>query len=508
LGVALAVLTQLVPALRATSRFTLESVASAASRVPSTRQPWPLRFGLDGVFLALAAIVAALNARNGYHVVVVPEGVPVASVNYGALLAPAFAWPGLVLLAWRLTAAAARRRSGRWAPARSRHAPELVAATVRRRRQVIARGAAGLTAAIGLGASTAIFVATYDQQSHLDVALTVGADVAAKAAPGVTATPREVALASSAPGVTGVQSMLHEFAYVGPDLQDIFGVDPARIASVVSLQDSFVPGSTIAATMHALGATPDGVLLSGETIRDYQLRPGDLIRLRLQSRPNGPFRTVPFHVVGQITEFPTAPRDSFIVADAHYLQRVTHWPGATTLLLSSSDPTRTASSLHRSFGAGWAVQDVVSARNSVITASGLAATDLGALARLDLGFALAFSLACAALAIGLGISERRRAFVVLTALGASASQRARFSDAEGVLLMVSGIVCGAGVGLAIGYLLVAVLNGIFDPPPDGLVVPAALLSLLGLAVVVLGSTVLKVTGWLASRFTADRLRDL
>ena len=64
--------------------------------------PWPLRAGLDVVLLAGSALVFWLTSRGGYQVVVAPEGVPVVSVNYAALLAPALAWLGLGLLMWRL----------------------------------------------------------------------------------------------------------------------------------------------------------------------------------------------------------------------------------------------------------------------------------------------------------------------------------------------------------------------------------------------------------------------
>src|SRR6202035_5157472 len=124
-----------------------------------------------------------------------------------------------------------------------------------------------LAAAIGLALSTSIFTSTYDQQSRLDVALTVGSDVSARALPGTPTGVGEAAAIARAPGVTAVQPLVHRFAYVGPDLQDMFGINPLTIQSAAALQNAFVPGSTIAATMAAMARTPDGVLLSAETIR-------------------------------------------------------------------------------------------------------------------------------------------------------------------------------------------------------------------------------------------------
>jgi putative ABC transport system permease protein len=507
IGLLLTMATQVLPAIRSASRLSPESVVASAARVPSTRLPWVLRIGLDVVLLALAIVVTVLNARNGYRVVVVPEGLPVTAVDYGALLGPALAWPGLILLAWRLTALAASRRTGRWSSDRAGRAPELVAASIRRRRQIIARGAAGLAAAIGLGVSTAIFTSTYDQQSRLDVALTVGSDVSASTVAGTTPTPADVRAIARAPAVAAVQPLVHRFAYVGPDLQDLFGIRPGTIGQAAVLQNSFFPGSTVGSTLAAMARTPDGVLLSAETVRDYQLKVGDTIRLRLPLAGSGyqPFR---FHVVGQISEFPTAPKDSFIVANAPYVSSVTRNPSIATYLVASSNPTRTASSLRASLGRGWQVQDITSARSSVTTASGLAATDLGALARLELAFSLAFAVAGAALALGLGIVDRRRALVVLTTLGASTRRRARFVRSEGAMLLVSGVIGGSIVGVAVGYLLVAILRGIFDPPPEGLNVPAVFVVALIVSVAVVGLAVLSFVGRFVSRASPDKLREL
>jgi putative ABC transport system permease protein len=300
---------------------------------------------------------------------------------------------------------------------------------------------------------------------------------------------------------------VHRFAYVGPDLQDMFGINPLTIQRAAALQNAFVPGSTIADTMAAMARTSDGALLSAETIRDYQLHVGDLVRLRLPIGSSG-YHPVAFHVVGQISEFPTAPKDSFIVANAAYINRVTRSHAVSTYLVSSSDPTKTATSLNHSLGVGWHVQDITSARRSVVTASGLAATDLSSLAHLELGFAIVFAFACSGLALGLGIAERRRALVVLGVLGASARQRARFLNAEGGALLAGGTVGGTVVGVALGYLLVAILRGIFDPPPDGLNIPLVFVLGLVASVIAVGVGVIFVIGRLAARASPSQLRDL
>ncbi|MDQ1640695.1 MAG: putative transport system permease protein [Actinomycetota bacterium] len=508
-GIVLAAATQALPQLGLIRGQGAATVAAEAARGPRQRTPWPLRAGLDLILLAGAALAFALTARSGYQVVLAPEGVPTTQVNYAALAGPALAWPGLALLVWRLSAMALGRRTGRWARQRPGAAPELEAAAVRRRRQVIARGGAGLAIALGLATSTAVFTSTYQQQSRVDVALTVGSDVSVVEPPGSTVGPEGARSIAPVPGVHAVEPLQHRFAYVGPDLQDIYGVRAASFARVGQLEDAFFPGSTVSRTLRTLAATPDGVLLSGETLHDYQLHPGDLIRIRLQSGTDQTYQPVPFHVVGQVKEWPTAPKDSFIVANSGYLAAKTGSNAVGTFLVSSQSPATTAAALRaRLQRTGAQVEDINSARAKVASASGLAATDLAGLSKLELGFGVLLALACSALALAGGILERRRALVLLGALGATARQRGRFLTAEAWGLVVSGVLGGGLIGASIAYLLVKVLTGIFDPPPASANVPwTYILTLLAL---VLGVTVSIVAGVgrLVGRAGPSALRDL
>ena len=49
-----------------------------------------------------AVLVFAATSRNGYQLVLAPEGVPTISVSYWALAGPALLWLGAGLLVWRL----------------------------------------------------------------------------------------------------------------------------------------------------------------------------------------------------------------------------------------------------------------------------------------------------------------------------------------------------------------------------------------------------------------------
>jgi len=67
----------------------------------------------------------------------------------------------------------------------------------------------------------------------------------------------------------------------GPDLQDTFGIDASSFPRATTLRDSYFIGGSAAQTIARLRARPDAILVSKETIADYSLNLGDLLRLRV-----------------------------------------------------------------------------------------------------------------------------------------------------------------------------------------------------------------------------------
>ena len=221
-----------------------------------------------------------------------------------------------------------------------------------------------------------------------------------------------------------------------------------------------------------MAGKPDGVLVSVETVHDFQLAIGDTVRLRLQSAEDGGYHEIAFTFVGIAREFPTAPRDSFLVANATYVAEHTATPSIQTLLVRTNDPPlvvadRVSSLLGPSSGA--TVHDIVTQQRE--TLSSLTAVDLKGLTRLELAYALMMAAACSGLVLALGITERRRTYAIASALGARKRQLASFVWAEATFVMVIGIALGAVTGLGIAKILVKILTGVFDPPPSGLSVP-------------------------------------
>jgi putative ABC transport system permease protein len=389
--------------------------------------------------------------------------------------APALLWLGAALLLVRLRGGFIAWLAGRAGGGRASSWRGFLLASASRRGGAINRGllVAGLLLAFGV--NLGLFTATYDQQARVDAQLTLGADVVATAPPGMIrrhALERRVA---QLPGVAGTTALDHSYAYVGPDLQDIFGIDAHTLAQGTSVRDSYFLGGSTAQILARLRSVPDGVLVSRETISDYSLRLGDLLKLRTLDRANGRFKVVPFHVVGVVQEFPSAPRDSFMVANLAYLERATHDPGPNVLFVKAGgDPVTVASRVAAETRAqGTLVKNI--RQQTAQTVSSITSVDLGGISRIEEWFALALAAAAMALFVAVALAERRQEFATMAALGASLREIAAFLWTETALVLGAALALAALLGWLLAEMLVAMLRHVFDPPPDHLAAPWAFL---------------------------------
>ncbi len=508
-GLVLAFLAVLVPAWRDARSIT---VREARASVGVARRPLWARVYLDVACLAGAGLLFWQVERSGYRVVLAPEGVPTISVSYFTFLAPLLLWVGSALFAWRLSSGTLVR--GRKAIARiSRPVAHglsgVVAASMSRQRRLLSRGLMIMALTGSFAVSTAVFNSTYTAQSRVDAQLTNGADVTVTTA-AETGLPQNLTqTVAGLPVVAAAQPMQHRFAYVGNDLQDLYGIDPSAVGQATPMSDAFFAGGHAAGVLAQLAARPDAVLVSDETVHDFQLQPGDLLRLRLQFGSDHAYHVVPFHYVGIVREFPTAPSDSFLVANASYVAKATGSPAFQTLLVrTSGSPPAVAGEVRHLLGSssGATVRDVVTQLR--ITRSGLTAIDLSGLTRLELGFAFVLAAAASGLVLALGLAERQRTFAIASALGARTGQLAAFVWSEAAFVTAGGLVLGALAGWGVSFVLVKILTGVFDPPPEHLFVPWAYLGLV--AAVTLGAVVLAAVGAIRAtgRPAVQIVRDL
>ncbi|WP_066954483.1 FtsX-like permease family protein [Streptomyces lushanensis] len=491
-GAAVAGATVLVPARFDARRATVVSGRTLAGRRPVPRPAWwTLAVALPAGSLAVFRATSTTN----YALVLAPEGTASLSVDYWAFAGPALLWAAGAVLAWLLTDALLHRGGPvlrrLFRPAAGALSGT-VAAGLSRQRGTVVRSVVLLALACAFAASTAVFNSTYRQQAEVDAVLTNGADVTVTTSTSTststasststsmsmsTATgPATIAEVAAVPGVRHVEPLQHRFAYVGADLQDLYGVRPASIVSAGRLQDAYFSGGTAGALMDRLAARPDGLLVSAETAHDFQLHPGDRVRLRLTDARTGGQRTVPFHFAGVVKEFPTAPKDSFLVANASYIARTTGSGAAGTLLVDTGgrDQRAVAARARALLGPNARITDLPSSRTAI--GSSLTAVDLAGLTRVELGFALVIAAAAGGLVTALGLAERRRTLALASVLGARGRQLSGFVWSEAALVAVAGLAGGAVLGWALSRMLVKVLSGVFDPPPSRIAVPWAYLS--------------------------------
>jgi putative ABC transport system permease protein len=513
-GAALAGLTIAAGAIALPAWRDARSLTVAGQRAQVRRRdraPWWARAGLDVVALAASALVFWQASKNGYNLVLVPEGIPQVSVNWYALLAPVLAWIGGGLLAYRiadLVLVRGRRPLARLLrPVAGELAPT-VGATMGRQRRLLAKAVTLVALTGAFAGSTAVFNSTYQAQAEADARLSNGADVTVTESPGVQVGPGGATRLRQTPGVRSVEPLQHRFAYVGADLQDLYGVRPGTIGAAGRLQNGWFSGGTAARLMQQLAARPDGVLVSAETVKDFQLQPGDLLNLRLQDGATKTYKTIPFHYVGVAKEFPTAPKDSFFVANEAYVAKATGSDavGAFLVQTDGTSPSTVGHRLRSQLGTSAQVTNIVDERK--VVGSNLTAVELSGLTRIELAFALVLAVAASGLALGLGFAERRRTFAIAAALGARGRQLGGFVWGESLFVSIGGLALGTAIAAGISDMLVKVLTGVFDPPPDALSVPwGYLLALIGLtlgAVAAAGALTLRTL----RRPAIEELRDL
>ncbi len=506
-GISLGFVAFLFPAWRDARGIT---VAAARHTVGRPGAPLWRRLWLDILLLACAGVLFWQSASTGYQIVLAPEGVAATSVDYKAFIAPALFWLGTALLTIRLSGMVIARNGKLLraivAPA-SGPLAAVVSAALSRQSNRLTIGIAMTALAVSFATSTAIFNTTYNAQARVDAELTNGSDVTVFGTSDKPAGAHLPALSVLTDAVAA-EPMQHRFAYVGADLQDLYGIDPKRIGRATNLSDAYFGGAGAAETLERLATTPDGVLVSEETARDFQLQQGDTINLRLIDARDHQYHPVPFKFIGVAREFPTAPKDSFLVANAAYVARMTGSDASEYVLMrakgSPAALSRQVSSV-LALAPSLKVTDIGQAAHLI--GSSLTAVDLGGLTRIELGFAVVMAAAAAGLVLALGFAERRRPFAILGAIGAKPTQLAAFLWSEGVVILLGGLVFGLASGILTAWMLVRLLTGVFDPPPEALSVPWLYLA------VVLGFVVASVAGAVlsarpSSETAAEQLRDL
>jgi putative ABC transport system permease protein len=240
--------------------------------------------------------------------------------------------------------------------------------------------------------------------------------------------------------------------------------------------------------MSRLSSTRDGILVSRETITDFSLNTGDLLKLRVLDHRSGKFRVVPFHVIGVVQEFPSAPKDSFMVANLSYLQAADRGLGPNVVFAKTSGHAATVANrvAAATKADGTKVESID--QQTAKTVSSITTVDLTGISHIEEAFVVLLAAGAMALFVALAISERRREFATMASLGASLGKVSAFVWSEAAIVLGSGMLLAAGLGWLLSKMLVAMLTHVFDPPPDALSIPWGFLA--GLAGAALAATAL------------------
>ncbi|MEA2399275.1 MAG: putative transport system permease protein [Thermoleophilaceae bacterium] len=455
------------------------TVAEGRRTTQRTHRPLWQRLYVDVACLVISGLIYWLTARTGFSAVVNPDSNPTLSLSIYMFFAPALLWIGATLLLVRLRGRmlgwAARRAAGD----RATDTRGFLLASAGRRGGAINRGLIVVGLLLAFGVNLGIFSATYNQQAKVDAQLTLGADVTAAAAPGVAAAQHLPAKIAAVPGVQATTGVDHSYAYIGPDLQDTYGIDASTFTKATSLRDSYFLGSTASQAIGSLKSTHDGILVGKETIKDYSLKTGDLLRLRVLDHRNGKFNVVAFHVVGVVQEFPSAPKDSFMIANLGYLSTVSHSGGPNVVFArTSGDPATVANRVAAATkGSGTEVHSIREQTSK--TTSSITTVDLVGISRIEEAFAIVLAAGAMALFVALGIAERRQEFATMAAVGAPLRNISAFLWTEAGIVLGAGLLLAGALGWLLSEMLVAMLQHVFDPPPDALAIPWVFLMELG-----------------------------
>lgn len=508
IGFILAVVAVLYPTWAQTRHARVVEVRTTVKRAG---KPLWQKIYLDIFLLLVAGIEFWRTASIGYQIVMAPEGVPSASVNYEVFVVPVCLWLGGVLLSLRLWEGFLEHGRKTLASLIKPVAGGLsgtVAGFLSRQRMLISSGVMLVALAVSFAVSTAVFNTTYNAQSHVDAELTNGADVTVRGSTAFAPGSKFDEL-KTLPGVVTAQPMIHRYAYVGNDLQDLYGIDPQHIAAATNMSNAFFSGGNASATLNALANQPDGILVSEETVKDFRLNPGDRLNFRLQTASDSRYHVVPFKFLGVVREFPTAPKDSFLVANAQYIARKTGINASEMVLLhTSADPAMVAERARTVVSTlpGAKVSDINSTQQNI--SSSLTAMDLHGLTRLELIFAILLVAGATGLILALGLAERRKTFAVLSALGANYKQLGSFLWCEGLFILGGGTLTGVILGFCMAGVLVKVLTGVFDPPPELLSIPWIYLGLLVAAAITSTAAAVLGTMQVTRRPVVEELRHI
>lgn len=477
------------------------------------RPPFWARAYLDAISLAVAGLIFWVTGRGGgFKPIEGAEGTSL-SLGFFVFLAPFFLWLGLTLLLGRVTSSGVTLSAG---PLRRvlgglfGDLGRMAGKSITRRAPKIASAVIIVALALSFGTSVSIFVHTYQVQKTVDARYELGSDIKLTPASSHQQTAAFATEVAAVPGVSAVSAIQRTQAYVGSNLQTIFGIDAQTFDKTTQPADSFFVDLTALQVRDTLAATPNGVLVGQELAAAYDIRPGDPVIIRLLDTTSNQYVETRLQSVGTIRFFPTTQQDSFLVMSRALMQQVTHSDKVNYFLVKTVDAPRTvATRLQQTLGSQFPLKTEDIETAILALGSSMTSLNLRGLGRIEQLYTVII------ISLGLGIFllamiyERAREFGTMRALGGTSGQLGRILWSESLTVGVLSVLIGSVTGLVLGRVFVSMLSVLYTIPPSGMSVPwGTLVLLLGLGLAGMTAASLVARRRLARMEVAAVLREL
>ncbi len=461
----------------------LRNEIAGARRSVARVQTVPLwrRMNADVLMLIAAGVVLYVTDANGGFKPTGTEGTAV-TLSFYLFLAPFLFWIGATLLLIRLLDLILTRG----AKPVTRLLKTLfgdfgaVAARGMTRRSSGVGSAVTLTAlSLSFGVALSLFLGTYATQRAGDIAYIVGSDVRVTPPASANLTPKFAEQLSKLPNVTAATSLARDpVALIGSEKKSVYGIDVPSFLKTAYLPNAMFENGSAKATLEALMATPNGVILARDQADKYDIKVGDPVLMRLYNPKTAQYVQVKTLAVGIYTYLSTSSYDADFALNRDFFTQATGTSGANLFLVKTPDPAGVTSSIQSNFGSSLTLklENVLTATkidSSSLTSLNLAG--LGGLERIYTALIVASSLGVFLISM---LQSRRKEFGTMRALGTDDRQLRTLLAAEALSISSVSLAAGVGIGAGIAALFVMLLRVIFLIPPAGLTWPVLDLGLL------------------------------
>jgi putative ABC transport system permease protein len=503
--------------IRATLKREISQERRFAEHTAAT--PFWARAYLDIVSLVIAGVIFWITRNGGGFT---PgggsEGTNL-SLGFFVFLGPFFLWVGLTLLLNRVMAGGVSRGAGVIQQTLRRIFGDLglmAGRSITRRAPQIASAVIIVSLALSFGVSLGIFINTYQVQKAVDARFELGSDIKLTTASTQQQTATFVQEITKVPGVTAVTPVENMQAYVGANLETVFGIDPNSYTMVTELTDSFFVDTSAAQAMQNLAQVPNGVLVSDELAKAYDILPDDPVIIRLpRTLPGNANAEVPmvetrFQAVGVIRFFPTSKQDAFLVMNQSFMQSVTQNDKINYFLIRTDDaPHAVATRIQETLGTQISMKTDDIDTAILASSNSLTSLNLQGLGSIEQGYSvIIISLGLAIFLLAM-IYERAKEFGAMRAVGGALSQIGRILWSETLTVGVLSVIIGSTIGLVLGRVFVSLLKVLYTIPPKGMIIPwGSLFGLLGLILAGMTVATLFANRRLARMDIAEVLREL